>query len=183
MRQGDLELLNDPVAQELLHSKSLARLAYIWRDGTPRVIPVWFHWNDRAIVLGTMINAPKMKILPHNSRIALTIDRDVPPYKVLLVRGTAHVEVVEGVTPEFLASAQRYFGEAQGRAWLDGVRQQLFPRMGRITVQPEWVGIIDSEKRLPSAVEAAMAGRLGPLPKRDPSAAGHIVDSDFRPES
>ncbi len=35
-----LELLNDPVAQELLSSTHLARLAYTWRDGTPRVIPI-----------------------------------------------------------------------------------------------------------------------------------------------
>jgi hypothetical protein len=36
-KQGDLALLNDPVAQELLHSTIPARLAYVWRDGTPRV--------------------------------------------------------------------------------------------------------------------------------------------------
>ena len=36
-------LLDDPVAQELLHSTNLARLAYTWHDGTPRVVPIWFH--------------------------------------------------------------------------------------------------------------------------------------------
>jgi hypothetical protein len=47
--QGDLALLDDPVAQELLHSTNLARLAYTWRDGTPRVIPIWFHWRTAKI--------------------------------------------------------------------------------------------------------------------------------------
>jgi hypothetical protein len=32
--QGDLSLLEDPVAQELLNSTHLARLAYVWPDGT-----------------------------------------------------------------------------------------------------------------------------------------------------
>ena len=43
--QGDLQLLDDPVAQELLGSQELARLAYSWLDGTPRVVPMGFHWN------------------------------------------------------------------------------------------------------------------------------------------
>jgi hypothetical protein len=34
----------------------------------------------------------------------------------------------------------------------------MFPRMARIVVSPEWVSIIDFEKRFPSAIEAAMSG-------------------------
>ena len=43
--QGDLALLDDPVAQTLLQSTIPARLAYSWTDGTPRVVPIWFHWT------------------------------------------------------------------------------------------------------------------------------------------
>ena len=35
--------------------------------------------------------------------------------------------------------------------------KKLFPRMARITVDPEWVSIIDFETRFPSAIEAAMS--------------------------
>jgi hypothetical protein len=126
--QGDLALLNDPVAQELLHSTNLARLAYTWRDRTPRVIPIWFHWNGETIVLGTFPPAPKVDVLPTNSKVALTIDRDEWPYHALLIRGTAHVKTVEGVTPEYAACAQRYFGAAQGREWVEGVRA-MFSQM------------------------------------------------------
>jgi hypothetical protein len=157
IEQGDLALLDDPVAQELLHSTNLARLAYTWRDGTPRVIPIWFHWDGEAIVLGSPPNAPKVDVLPTNSKVALTIDRDEFPYHALLIRGTAHVETVEGVTPEYEASAQRYFGEEQGREWVEGVRQ-MSPQMTRIRVWPEWVSILDFERRFPSAIQAAMSG-------------------------
>ncbi len=98
-KQGDLSLFDDPVAQELLHSTNLARLAYTWHDGTPRVVPIWFHWDGEAIVLGSPPNAPKVNVLPDNSKVALTIDRDEFPYHALLVRGTAHVETVEGLPP------------------------------------------------------------------------------------
>ena len=33
-------------AQELLTSTSLARLAYLGKDTTPRVIPIGFFWTD-----------------------------------------------------------------------------------------------------------------------------------------
>ena len=157
-QQGDLALLNDPVAQELLHSTNLARLAYTWRDGTPRVIAIWFHWDGETIVLGTPPNAPKVDVLLTNSRVALTIDRDEWPYHALLVRGTADVETVEGVTPEYAACAKRYFGAEQGQAWVEGVRQ-MSSQMTRITVRPGWVGILDCERRFPSAIEAAMSGQ------------------------
>ena len=156
--QGELALLECPVAQELLHSTNLARLAYTWRDGTPRVIPIWFHWDGEAIVLGSPPNAPKVDVLPTNSKVALTIDRDEFPYHALLIRGIADVETVEGVSPEYEACAQRYFGEEQGREWVEGVRQ-MSPQMARIRVRPEWVSILDFEVRFPSAIEAAMSGQ------------------------
>ena len=156
--QGELALLDDPVAQELLHSINLARLAYTWRDGTPRVVPIWFHWDGETIVLSSPLNAPKVDVLPTNSKVALTIDRDEWPYHALLIRGTADVETVEDVTPEYAASAERYFGEEQGREWVEGVRQ-MSPQMARISVWPEWVSILDFERRFPSAIQAAMSGQ------------------------
>ncbi len=155
-QQGDLALLNAPVAQELLQSTIPARLAYISRDGTPRVVPIWFHWTGDVFVLGTPMTAPKVKTLQANPKVALTIDGNTFPYKVLQVRGTVQVETVEGVVPEYAIAAERYFGAEQGRAWIDQVRG-MFPHMARIVVQPEWVGILDFEQRFPSAIEAAMS--------------------------
>jgi hypothetical protein len=62
-QQGNLALLEDDVAQRLLRSPLPARLAYQWTDGTPRVIPIGFHWNGAELVFGTPPDAPKMKAL------------------------------------------------------------------------------------------------------------------------
>ena len=156
-KQGDIALLDEPIAQELLQSTIPARFAYVWHDGTPRVIPIWFHWNGKQIVLGTPLTAPKMKALSKNPKVALTIDTNTWPHKVLQIRGTAKIETVDGVVPEYAAAAQRYFGAAQGQAWVEQVKK-MFPRMARISVSPDWVSIIDFEKRFPSAIEAAMSG-------------------------
>ena len=156
-KQGGLALLNDPIAQELLRSTSPARLAYVWRDGTPRVVPIWFHWNGKEIILGTPPKAPKVRALSPNAKVALSIDGNTWPYKVLQIRGTAHVETVSGVVPEYASAAERYFGSEQGRAWVKQVGV-MFSQMARIVVKPEWVAILDFEKRFPSAIEAAMSG-------------------------
>lgn len=154
--QGDLELLNDPIAQELLRSALPARLAYTWPDGTPRVVPIWFHWTGEEIVMAGPPDAPKMDALRANPRVALTIDGDTWPYKVLLLRGKAQVDIVDGVPEEYTAAARRYFGEEQGNAWVEQVGQ-LLSQAGRIAVRPEWVSIIDFQTRFPSALAQRMA--------------------------
>jgi len=151
VKQGDLGLLQHPVAQELLQSKIPARLAYVWTDGTPRVVPIWFHWDGKAFVLGSPPKAPKLKALAKNGKVALTIDDNSFPHKVLLVRGTAHLETVDGVAPEYAAAAERYFGREQGQAWVKQIGT-LMPQMVRITIVPEWVGLLDFQTRFPSAI-------------------------------
>jgi hypothetical protein len=98
-QQGSLELLDDPVAKALLGSANLARLAYTWMDGSPRVVPIWFHWTGDQLVLGSPPKAPKLRALAADPRAALTIDGNEWPHKVLLVRGRASVEMLDDVSP------------------------------------------------------------------------------------
>ncbi len=146
-----MALLNDQIAQDLLKSSIPARLAYNWLDGTPRVVPIWFHWDGRDFVLGSPPRAPKLKALRRNPKVALSIDDNAYPHKVLLVRGTAIVEMVPGVVPEYALAAERYFGQEQGKAWAAQMGSMV-TEMGRIAVRPEWVGILDFETRFPSAL-------------------------------
>lgn len=151
VKQGDIGLLQHPAAQELLHSKIPARLAYVWTDGTPRVIPIWFHWNGQDIVMASPPKAPKLKALAKNSKVSLTIDDNTFPHKVLLIRGSARLETVEGIVPEYAACAERYFDTNTMQAWLSQLRT-LISSMVRITVTPEWVGLLDFQTRFPSAL-------------------------------
>ena len=153
MKQGSLELLQDPISKELMQSKIPARLAYVWTDGTPRVVPIWFHWDGKDFVMASPPKAPKLKALAKNQKVALTIDDNSFPHKVLLVRGTVRLETVEGIVPEYAAAAERYFGREQGQAWVGQLRGMI-RSMVRITVTPEWVGILDFQTRFPSALSA-----------------------------
>ena len=147
-QQGSLELLNDPVAKALLGSVNPARLAYTWMDGSPRVVPSWFHWTGEQIVLNTPVNAPKLRALAADPRVAITIDDNEPPWKVLFVRGRADIEMLDDVAPEYELAATRYYGPEQGPAWVSTVRGM--PTV-RIAITPEWVAILDFQTRFPSA--------------------------------
>ena len=153
VKQGDLGLLQHPTSRELLESKIPARLAYVWTDGTPRVIPIWFHWNGRELVMATPPKAPKLKALAKNPKVSLTIDDNMFPHKVLLIRGSARLQPVDGIVPEYIAAAERYFGREQGEAWIGQLRKMI-PSMVKITITPEWVGLLDFQTRFPSALSA-----------------------------
>ena len=47
--------------------------------------------------------------------------------------------------------AARYFDEKTAQAWLEQLRT-LISSMVRITVTPEWVGLLDFQTRFPSAL-------------------------------
>ena len=150
-KQGDLALLDHPASRELLASRIPARLAYIGTDGAPRVLPIWFHWTGSEIVMGTLPNAAKLKALAKNPKVAITIDADNFPHKVLLIRGSARLETVNGVVPEYAAAAERYFGAEQGKAWLAQLAGKT-SSMVRIAVKPKWVGLLDFQTRFPGTL-------------------------------
>lgn len=152
-RVNVMDVLNDDVAQELLKSTEPARLAYTWRDGSPRVVPIWFHWTGAEVVVASPSKAPKLKVLTSGAKVALTIDRASWPYHVLSLRGTATVERTDGVVPEYAAAAERYFGPEQGQAWIAQVAA-MGQGMARIAITPTYATVLDFQVRFPSAISA-----------------------------
>ena len=147
-----LALLKDPLAQELLTSRKMAQLAYTWTDGSPRVVPIWFHWDGASVVLGSPLRAPKLAALRTNPRVAVTVeDSSVWPYKALLIRGEASVDKPKDLSPEYEKAAHRYLGDEAAEGWLKQLRGTP---MARISVTPQWVCLIDFVTRFPSALSA-----------------------------
>jgi nitroimidazol reductase NimA-like FMN-containing flavoprotein (pyridoxamine 5'-phosphate oxidase superfamily) len=65
-----IQVMNDPLAQELMNSNIPARLAYTGPGGFPRAIPIGFLWNGQQFVMGTATNSRKMKALTANPKIS-----------------------------------------------------------------------------------------------------------------
>jgi general stress protein 26 len=150
--QGDVRLLEHPVAQDLLVSTELARLAYQAKDGTPRVIPMLFSWTGEELVFGAYATSSKLHSLRANPAVAVTIDRAGPPPEVLLLRGQAQLGEPGGIVAEYADAHRRYYGDAQGEATVAEMTRAGI-RMVRIAIRPTWVGVLDFQTRLPGAVQ------------------------------
>lgn len=146
VKHGELaHLLNtNPVAQELLHARIPARLAYVALDGSPRAIPISYHWDGSHFYISSPPRWPKVAALRANPRVAFTVDdaSRFPPQN-LLVRGeVTGFEDVDGVPDVYIEASRRIVGEDQFDAWLEGVRRDI-AEMTVIQITPTFVKAID----------------------------------------
>jgi len=145
MNRGDIEAeLSMTAAQQLLTSTSAAHLAYIGKDGTPRVIQVGFFWTGDQAVVATATTAPKVAALSIRPDVALVIDGgDTPDQaRALSIRGRARVEIVDGVVPEYLAAARTTM-DADAAAEFERNVRGMYDQMARIAITPHWVRYYD----------------------------------------
>jgi hypothetical protein len=153
MNQAEIrELLNDQVAQKLIQAPVHARLAYTAKDGSPRAVPIGYIWDGDAFIMGSPPNAPKVKALAANPKVAFTVDTDDFPPLILLVRGEAALQTVDGVPDEFVEAARRFVGDERMPEW-EAQARGLYQQMVLIRITPTWAKIIDFETRLPEYVE------------------------------
>jgi hypothetical protein len=171
--QGDLHLLESPTARTLLGQPIPARMAYVTRQGQPRILATWFHWDGRELVMATWVAGPhirhparRVRALQARPDVAVSIDTDDQPPLALQLRGRATVERVDGIVPEYRLAAERYLGSEGAAAYL-GQFDDIAVVMARIAVRPDWVGLLDFGERLP--------GPLGGV--RDPSAHGEPLET------
>src|SRR3954471_24026263 len=146
------EVLSRPMSQELL-ARDVTRLAYVAQDGTPRAVPIAFTFNGLEVVMGTSKNASKLTALRHDPAVALTIDTEVHPPKILLVRGRAELDVADGIPEEDLQMNGSYEMTPEQRVEWEREVRSLYDGMVRIVITPTWAKLIDFETTLPSAVE------------------------------
>ena len=118
-----LEVLARPLSEELLASQIPARLAYTGVDGDPRAIPIGFLWTGSELKLYTVPTSAKVRALERNPRVAITIDTEAFPPHVLLIRGSATLELVDGVPDGYVEAARKVVPAEQMPGWEAGVRQ------------------------------------------------------------
>jgi general stress protein 26 len=160
-REEVAEVLAKPISQELLGSSIPARLAYVGIDGSPRAIPIAFHWTGEHVIMTTVPKSAKVRALRRNPRVALTVDtQDQWPPRVLLIRGAARVELVDGVPDAYVEAARKVTPAEHFEAWEQGVRA-LYDQMVLITVAPDWAKLLDFETTLPKAVEDILRAHQG----------------------
>jgi hypothetical protein len=152
------EVMNRPYSRELLASRIPARLAYTGLDCDPRVVPVGYDWDGTHVTVASAMGSAKTKALQANPKVAVSIDSEDFPPKVLLFRGTAQVEVVDGVPDVFLRASKKRVTDDQWSGWEAGVRA-LYDQMAVITITPTWAKLLDFETTIPKAEQDIMRAR------------------------
>jgi uncharacterized pyridoxamine 5'-phosphate oxidase family protein len=140
--------LDDPVARRLLEEHAMVHLAYNGPDGFPRVIPAGFWWNGKEVVVCTATTAPKVRALAERPEVALAFDSGDTPggATALQIRGTASIDIVDGVAEEYLAMTTKGMAETLGP---DGIAEfeanvrKMYEQMARIRITPTWARVYD----------------------------------------
>lgn len=157
--EGNPDMTNDeiaailaaPYAQQLLNGPEPARLAYNGLDGHPRAIPIGFWVEGQRVLMATLPRSAKVAALRHDPHVALTIDQAAFPPKVLLIRGVAELELIQGVPDGYLTAGRKVMTAEQYTDWVAGVRA-LYDEMVVITVTATWAKLLDFETTLPESV-------------------------------
>jgi hypothetical protein len=154
------EILAKLYAQQLLTGPEPARMAYTGLDGDPRAIPIGFWCEGEQIAMATVPKSAKVAALRKNPKVALTIDTGTFPPKVLLIRGDAQLELVQGVPDGYLTAGHKVMTDDQYPEWEAGVKA-LYTEMVLITITPTWAKLLDFETTIPKAVEDLIQERQG----------------------
>lgn len=81
------------------------------------------------------------------------------PPLILLLRGQAELDVVDGIPQEYLEMNGTYQMSAEQWVEWEAEVRSLYAAMVRIVITPTWAKLIDFENTLPSAVEELVQQR------------------------
>ncbi len=95
-----------------------AKLALTRADGQPFVVPVWFALEGDDLVFTTAASTLKARALARDSRVALCVDLEAPPYAYVSIQGRA-------VTSDDLSEVRRVATIVGGR-YMGGERAEEF---------------------------------------------------------
>src|SRR5215469_3181446 len=149
------QVMELPISRQLLRDECILHLSYTAPDGAPRVIPIGYVWDGARFLMWTVPHSDKVGALSADDRVAITIDVLGPPPRVLLARGRAALETVDGVPDGYLDASHRTMPR---EAWDDFETQvrALYKQMTVITITPDWARLLDFETTAPEAVENLM---------------------------
>lgn len=110
-----------PTLQTMVEQSDLLRLAFVDRQGYPRVVPVWFVAIDGAYYIGIGTTSAKWKAMQRSPRVGWVIDGGTRGhYQGVSIRGLAE-EVREDTwrARVYEALGKKYFGAADDAEFIN----------------------------------------------------------------
>jgi PPOX class probable F420-dependent enzyme len=122
-----------PTTEEFLAEANVAILATVDRKGRPHAAPVWYLYEDGALVISTGRGSQKHRNVEANPEVTVVVDRRTLPYFAAMVSGMAQIGPPLN-DEKRLEMAVRYLGEEMGRRYVertagsDSITMRLKPR-------------------------------------------------------
>lgn len=135
-----MKTLNETECREFLTDGArTGKLATVRPDGRPHVVPIWFELDGDQILFTTWHESVKAHNLQQNSRVALCVDNEEPPFDFVAVEGTA---VLSDDPAELRHWATRIAGKYMGADQADAYgKRNSVPGELLVRITPtKWIG-------------------------------------------
>ena len=127
-----------PLTQEelvaFLNESPVARLSSLNADGTIHTAPVYFKYENGDFLIGTQNMTRKVRNIKRNPQVTVLIDNQAPPWKGVLVYGTAELDY-EDVIAKRASIFERYRSPEDAREFAADLANNYTPVVIRIKPQ------------------------------------------------
>ena len=108
----------EEVRRFLLYKARTGKLATVREDGRPHIAPIWLDLEDDTIVFTTGHDSIKATNIRRDSRVAICVDDDRPPFAFIIIEGvTTLTDNREELRYWATRIAGRYMGEELAEAY------------------------------------------------------------------
>jgi PPOX class probable F420-dependent enzyme len=112
------EMSDDERREFLLTGTRTGKCAVTRKDGRPHVTPIWFVLDEDDLIFTTHHTSVKAYAIRRDSRVAVCVDEEVPPFAYVLVEGRTTVsEDLDEMLRWATEIGGRYMGPDQAEAF------------------------------------------------------------------
>lgn len=117
-----------------LRRATIAWLTTVTADGQPQTSPVWFLWQDGVIVVSSLPNAPRVRNIRANPRVALNLDGDGEGGAIVTFEGEAVLDDAGPASTELPDYQAKYLSRITDSGWTAESFARDYPQ--RIVITP-----------------------------------------------
>lgn len=109
-------------------------LTTVTADGQPQTSPVWFLWQDGTCIVYSLANAPRVRNIRGNPRVALNLDGDGKGGAIVTFEATAVLDDAGPVSTELPDYQAKYLALISDYGWTAESFARDYPQ--RIVITP-----------------------------------------------
>ncbi len=129
----DLANPKDPHVDERLRKNLIIWLSSVRPDGRPHLVPVWFLWDGKNILIFSQPNTQKIRNLRQNTNVILALDDTKDGEDVVMLEGKAEFLNDPAVNPTLPAYAAKYNSELKSMGYTAEAMAAEYAQAIRIT--------------------------------------------------